>query len=273
MDKITHPTLFTDIPLIPASLCIVTNKLDNKLLEIILLCAPLFTEILIGFDGEKSSIPVAFQEMPGNVHIKTVTWQGYSMTKNNLAAMAKSDWILSLDGDEMPDELLIKKVYDLLSGNPSERVIAGFKRISFFEGKKILHGAWRNDKVWRLYHKKNTAWKQDLVHEQLEAQQIPERVLLKGILYHYTADDAVAFLEKNKKYARLSAEKYFAKGKKSLSWKRWLSPAFTFVKEYIFQLGLLDGKAGWKIAQINARYTYWKYNYLKAKYQESKTSS
>lgn len=247
--------------------------MDDTLLDIITVCAPAFTEILIGFDGEKAGIPVSFQELPDNVHVKPITWQGYSTSKNNLAAMAKSDWILSLDGDEIPDRTLLENLYTFLSGNPSEMVIAGCRRISFFEQKKILHGAWRNDKVWRLYHKKNTSWKQDLVHEQLEGKQTPERILIKGILYHYTADNAATFLEKNKKYARLSAEKYFEKGKKSPSWKRWLSPAFTFVKEYIFQLGLLDGKAGWDIAKINARYTYWKYTYLKNKYQEPEASS
>ena len=120
----------------------------------------------------------------------------------------------------------------------------------------------------RLYHKKYTQWDNAIVHESLQKKEDTTIKQLPGILHHYTADDYESFLVKNKNYARLSALKYFAAGKKSPYWKRILSPAFTFIKEYIFQGGFLDGNAGMKIAQINALYTYWKYDYLQQKYQD-----
>ena len=40
------------------------------------------------------------------------------------------------------------------------------------------------------------------------------------------------------------AEKYDANGKKAHPYKIYLSPFFNFFKNYIFQLGLLDGPPG-----------------------------
>lgn len=249
------------------SVCIVSNRLDEKLEEIIEVLHANKIEILIGYDGNINKIPAEFNAA-GHAKIQPVTWQGYSITKNELAAKAKSDWILSLDGDEVPDPELMNRLRELSFTDIAENQIFFIKRISFFEGKKIRHGAWGRDRVYRLYHRKYSHWDNAIVHESLIRKEDTIIKRLPGILHHYTADNYESFLNKSKNYARLSAQKYFAAGKKSPYWKRILSPVFTFVKEYIFQGGFLDGYAGIKIARVNALYTYWKYYYLQQKYQD-----
>lgn len=250
------------------SLCIVSNRLDELLYSIVRACAPFMDEILIGYDGPATSIPVSFTGRD-NMRVVLLRWEGYSNTKNKLAAMARHSWILSLDGDELPDASLLQEIAGLPFSTMLSQTMCSMKRISFFEGKKILHGAWGRDRIVRLYNKTYTCWDQAVVHEKLSAKDDTRFESLQGTLWHYTADRYDNFLEKNRKYARLSADKYFAAGKKSPLWKRLLSPAFTFWKEYLFQGGFLDGKAGWKVAGINAAYTRWKYKYLWEKYQES----
>ena len=248
----------------PASVCIVTNSLNSVLEQIIHVTLPVCNEVLIGYDGSCDRIPEDFTGYK-RVHIKSVTWEGYSTTKNKLAGAAGTDWILSLDGDEVPDAKLLKEFLRVGEKLDNDTIYA-FRRRSIMGNKKIRFGDWGKDKVLRLYNRKYTHWKNDLVHESLEKKDSTKVVLLKGYLYHYTADNYKSFLEKNRKYARLSADKYFEQGKKSKALKRWFSPAFTFIKEYLFQLGFLDGKAGFQIAWGNALYTYWKYNFLQQKY-------
>lgn len=250
------------------SLCIVTNRFDGKLAEIIRVASGVVAELLIGFDGQPEAIPDSFTGQD-RVRIIPLQWEGYGATKNKLAAQAGFEWILSLDGDEVPDSRLLAAIASLSYPDLDTRTIYALKRLSFFEGKKIRYGAWGRDKVLRLYNRTYTRWNNDIVHEALERQPDTPVVLLEGTLLHYTADTYESFLHKNKHYARLSADKYFQRGKKSPFWKRALSPAFTFVREYIFQGGFLDGVAGYKIARINALYTHWKYAFLKEKYQES----
>jgi hypothetical protein len=64
-------------------------------------------------------------------------------------------------------------------------------------------------------------------------------------------------------YASLNAQKYFRQGKKSSWGKQWLSAVFSFLQNYIFRSGFLDGKPGFDSARITARYTFLKYAKLK----------
>ncbi len=244
------------------SLCIVTNALDDKLRNLLNAATAGFHDILIGYNGpDRADLP-SWSSIPG-VRLIALQWEGYSATKNKLAQLAQNDWICSLDSDEIPDQALGDAIRHLSTTPLSAIDIYAFRRLSFFEGRLIRHGAWGRDRVARLYNRQYVQWQADPVHETLAPVPPAGITLLPGILYHYTADTAGSFIAKNKQYALLSADKYHSRGKKSPLYKRWLSPLFTFVKEYFFQGGFLDGKAGWKIARINALYTYWKYRFLR----------
>ena len=60
------------------------------------------------------------------------------------------------------------------------------------------------------------------------------------------------FIEKQKKYSRLS-------NKKKNIFKAIISPCWTFFKIYFIKLGFIDGWHGFIIAKIYAKYTFWKY--------------
>jgi hypothetical protein len=56
----------------------------------------------------------------------------------------------------------------------------------------------------------------------------------------------------------------FQAGKRA-GWSRaLLSAAWAFLRTYVVRLGVLDGRAGWSIARMNARTTYLKYRKLAA---------
>jgi (heptosyl)LPS beta-1,4-glucosyltransferase len=255
--------LFQDKIIVPVSVCIVTNNWHPKLDIIIQHFVDKVSEIRIGYDGSLNEIsPVAKRE---NVHIISIVWEGYSITKNKLAETAVKDWILSLDSDEVPDDDLVSAIshlnFDLLPGKTQFSI----KRYSFFEGKMVKHGSWGNDYVRRLYNRTQTQWDNAIVHESLEQDAATIHQKLQGCLMHFTADDYPAFLSKSLHYARLSADKYFQQGRQATLLKRYAAPLFSFVKEYFFQAGFLDGIRGWKIAKGNAIYTYRKYQFLKEK--------
>ena len=71
------------------------------------------------------------------------------------------------------------------------------------------------------------------------------------------------------KYAALNAEKYYQQGKKAGPIKKYLAAFFSFVQNYIFRRGFLDGKAGYQCAILMARYTFEKYRKLVTTYLSS----
>jgi hypothetical protein len=127
----------------------------------------------------------------------------------------------------------------------------------------VRHGIWKNDWTTRLFHRHKVKWDDSPVHEQLILPPGTEICRLKGLLYHYTAANIQVYNEKLDRYASLMAEKYYQSGVRGVPYKTVLSPAISFLKSYIFQLGILDKRRGFQIALAHARYTYKKYQRLK----------
>lgn len=244
------------------SVCIISKTLGDELIPILRSYQNCCDEVLVGFNGDEGQIEKFDSLGFKNLHVIPLEWKGYGDTKNELATHAKNDWILSVDSDEEADEVLQKALLQFQPKNENE--IFSIKRKNFLGKELIKYGDWGRGKIFfnRLYHREFTCWNKDDVHEELRIPDNADVTRLMGSLHHYTAKDESEFLEKNKKYAMLSAEKYFKQGRRSTWLKRNISPAFTFIKQYIFQLGFMDGKAGFQIAKGNAKYTMDKYRIL-----------
>jgi hypothetical protein len=70
-------------------------------------------------------------------------------------------------------------------------------------------------------------------------------------------------MNKTVHYAKLSARKYLASGKKATFTKLHIAPLFHFLKNYIVFLGFLDGREGLDIARMISKHTRLKYRFLK----------
>lgn len=189
-----------------------------------------------------------------------IQWNGYGNARNYGASNAKGTYILNIDADEVITEQLALSINAI---KPQNKIVYGFKRLNFLGTKPIKHGEWSKDRVWRLYNKNETKWDLSDVHEKIKCSGF-EKVLLKGVLRHYTAENIEAYKQKMDAYARLSAKKYRDRQKR-ISWvKIFISPLFNLLQNYIFRLGILDGKAGWDIAKTHYQYNRNKYRYLRS---------
>jgi (heptosyl)LPS beta-1,4-glucosyltransferase len=69
----------------------------------------------------------------------------------------------------------------------------------------------------------------------------------------------------------LTAQKFYAKGKKASVLKPYLSAIGRFVAMYLLKRGFLDGKMGFKIAQISALSNIVKYKTLRQLHRDGKS--
>lgn len=187
-------------------------------------------------------------------------WDGYGANKNKGVALAKYDWILSIDADEVISDELANALHKLKAGHPTEVYDIKFK--SYIGDKPILFGSWGRDHHVRLFNRTMVRWSETLVHETLVLPTDVEVKKIAGSIHHYSVKDLDEYERKSCYYAKLSAKKYFDGGKKAGLIKRYLSPLFGFIKSYIILLGFLDGRCGWEIARTTFRNTYRKYQYL-----------
>lgn len=188
------------------------------------------------------------------------SWQGYGITKNIGITAAKNDWILSIDADEVISETLSNEIIALTQ--PTVQTVFNIQFNVYFNKQLIRFGEWSTDAHIRLFNKIACKWTDAAVHEVLIFPTNVDIQSIKGKILHYTASNEADMLTKAKRYAQLNAAKYFAKGKRTNALMPFLSAIFSFIKNYIFRLGFLDGKAGFIIAKINAYYTWLKYQLL-----------
>jgi len=217
------------------------------------------TDDMVVYDNGSDDNTVAIAKQFGAKVFKG-DWEGFGKTKNKAVSLAHYDWILSLDADESIDEELKKS----LQSHPlnDDRIVYDIKFKNFFGNRWLKYGEWGNDSHIRLFNRKRVNWDAAPVHEKLVFPDGVQKKMLKGYVLHYTASDISKYEFKLKKYAALNAKKYYEQGKKTGPFKKYFSAFFSFMQNYIFKAGFLDGKAGYRCAKLTAAYTFNKYKNL-----------
>jgi glycosyltransferase involved in cell wall biosynthesis len=187
-------------------------------------------------------------------------FEGHIQQKNRAIALAKHDWILSLDADECLSPALQKSILRAKASRVADAYC--MNRLNNFCGQWIKHGGWYPDKKIRLFKKQKGHWGGLNPHDKivLEAGSVHQH--LKGDLLHYTYDKEADFALQNVKFAKAAAQAMHAQAKSASIFTPYYKAAFRWLKGYLLQLGFLDGRAGWLIAAGNAQYTFDKYQML-----------
>lgn len=244
--------------MVPLSVVIITKNEAEAIAECIA-AAKLITDDIVIIDNystdETCNIALAL-----GCRLYQCNWDGYGTNKNKGITLAKYDWILSLDADEIADLELALSMHSLKLDDPAMVYDVRFK--SYFGKKLIRYGAWGCDHHIRLFNRKSVKWSDSNVHETLRLPEGTRLQRLDGYIHHYSVKDRRECYAKALYYARLSAEKYFNSGKKANMVNLYLSPIFSFVKSYILYGGFLDGKEGLDIARITYKNKWLKYRYL-----------
>ncbi len=246
------------------SVVIITKNEEQYIGESIKSVLDISDDIIIVDSGSTDNTLNICRQHP--VNIVETNWEGYGQNKNKGISIAKNEWILSLDADECVDNQLKESIRHF--NGHKKNIVYQINRKNFFLNKHIRYGVWGEDKQRRLFNKNFVFWNNAVVHEELVLPDNTEIKTLKGSLNHYTVKSQQVYRDKLKKYATLSADKYFNKKKKTSIVQLYCSPLFSFIKNYIVKLGFLDGYYGFIVCKLQAEYTYLKYKYLQAKYSE-----
>jgi len=245
--------------MIPVSIVIITKNEADVIGNCINLAKLISNDIVIidsGSTDETLTIAAA-----NNCRVYQHKWVGYGANKNKGIELARYDWILSIDADEVPDVALINSLHELVLNNPYTVYDIKFK--SYFGKKQIRFGYWGKDHHIRLFNRNMIRWSESKVHESLQLPGNIKKQKLNGYLHHYSVKDLNECKLKAVYYAKLSAETHFQNAKKATFTNLYLSPVFGFFISYIVFLGFLDGREGLQIALITFKNKYLKYRYLK----------
>lgn len=202
-----------------------------------------------------------------NVRFEARDWEGYTASKNYLNKLAQFDYILSIDADEALDGALQQSILKVKEHQDPE--IYSVNRMTNYCGKWIKHSGWYPDVKVRLFPKNECYWSGEFVHEELVYPTNLGVIQLDGHLQHYSYYDFKDHRERADKYSTLTAKKMHHAGKNASVLKPYLSGLGRFISMYLIKAGFLDGKMGFKIAQISAASNVFKYKELRRLNQEN----
>jgi glycosyltransferase involved in cell wall biosynthesis len=217
-------------------------------------------------------------------------WKGYAAQKNSAIDKAAGDWIFSLDADEEVSSELEAEIAELLSlqavkllhklsvrgawdawieAKPDLTVtyedertgaLAGAEipRRNFFMGRWVRRGGFYPDRKLRLFKKGSAAFENRIVHEDPHTAGFT--VALRGALIHHSYPTLADYIDHMNRYSSLGAEMAVAKGPRGFSmFNIVIRPLATFIYNYFFRLGFLDGREGLLLHLYHAVYVSWKY--------------
>ena len=175
-------------------------------------------------------------------------WISYGNQKNFGMEQTQTDWILSIDADERPDDKLRETIKEI---NLQQDKIYALNVKTNYLGRWIRYCGWYPSYKNRLYNKHCARWNDELVHEKLIFEEKFKVERLPGNLLHYSYPNIEYHHQKIKKYAKLTAKKWKLQNKHPGVFKKLFGPSFRFFKTYIIRLGILDGREGFMISKMS----------------------
>jgi glycosyltransferase involved in cell wall biosynthesis len=219
------------------------------------LAALSFADDIVLIDGGSTDDTVAIAQAHGARVIAAPDWPGFGPQKNRAIAALSTDWILSIDTDEIVSPELAVSIRAALSANAAE--VYALDRLSSFCGQWVHHSGWYPDWVPRLFKRGAARFSDDLVHERLVFDTPAAR--LSGKLMHYSYEDFETVLRKLDVYSSAGARQRRTAGQRGGFGKALTRGVWAFVRTYLLRGGFLDGRAGFMIAVFNAETVYYRF--------------
>lgn len=231
----------------------ILTKNSGKYLREALGSLKAFDEVLIVDSGSTDNTLGIAGTFP-NTRIVSTTFRGFGPLHNEAAALARHDWIFSLDSDEVVTPELQQELAQL---KLEHGTVYSVRRNNYFNGKWIRGCGWYPDRQLRLYNRTATRFSDALVHESVITANL-KVVHLENAVSHYSYERFGDFLAKAQRYSDLFAEQQQGKTRASVP-KAILHGFGDFLKSYLLKRGFLFGAEGFVISVYNGEVAFYKY--------------
>jgi glycosyltransferase involved in cell wall biosynthesis len=223
-----------------------------------------FADEIIFIDSQSTDKTVEIALEKG-VKVIERKFTNFSDQRNYAISQAKNDWIVFFDLDEIITPSLETEIKNIVS-NAKGKIAFFVKRNFFFMNKHIHFGGWQNDKAIRIFNKKFCEYNGNLVHESIKARG--KIGLLQNKVNHYSYKDFDNYNNKLNLYSKLQSANLYHKKLKPTFYHFLFRPLYRFLWQYLFRLGVLDGKEGFILAYIHSFSVFKRYLQLWMMYRK-----
>ncbi len=169
---------------------------------------------------------------------------GYGPQKRRAVELARHDWILSIDADEVLDREAVDSLVAVDWSSVDLLRCWRIRRRTFIGDREIRHGHWVSERPVRVFNRLATGFTADPVHERVRGTT---RVRdLPGSLLHYSYNDLSEVIRLD--FHRLKALRYRRDGRRAGGGLLAIRAMWVGFHSYVIRRGFLEGGAGVVIA-------------------------
>jgi glycosyltransferase involved in cell wall biosynthesis len=216
-------------------------------------------------DGEGEIVVVDSGSTDGTLEIARAhgakvfseSWKGFAAQKNSAMDKASGDWVLQLDADEALEPELTVEIAGVLRGEPA---MSGYwiPRKNFFLGRWIKHGGFYPDPKLRLVRRGAGRFAEHGAHPTMKVDGSTAQ--FSRALLHHAYPTLRGYIDHMNSYSSMGAEIASERGHLHFSVLNIVArPFLTFIYNYFFRLGFLDGREGLLLHLYHSAYVSWKY--------------
>jgi len=183
-----------------------------------------------------------------NVRVEHQPFLGYGPQKRRAVELAKHDWVLVIDDDEILDyeAATTIQVLEYADSSRAWRI----RRRNYIGDREIRFTHWTPDHSVRLFNRTQAGFTEALIHESVEASG--PVLTLQGSLHHYSYVDHGDVFVRCVTYARAKAVRYRDQGRRASPVQLIFRACWGFLHSYVLKQGFRDGIAGVVVAMSSA---------------------
>jgi (heptosyl)LPS beta-1,4-glucosyltransferase len=190
-------------------------------------------------------------------------WLGWSAQRANAISLAKNDWVLVLEADEIVTPALAQSIQTAMSGVVVEEDGYSVDRRGDFYGILLPNESRASKRLnfVRLFNRKHSAYDPTMkVHEEV---RFPGRAIpLAGTLLHWRGYIIDEYIPVFNRYATAEAEMLYERGDRANALTIFMRPVLRFLWCYVAKGGFRLGTRGLIHAQLKATSEYIRYTKL-----------
>lgn len=217
-------------------------------------------EIVIADSGSTDRTASIAESFGAKVFVNA-PFPGHGEQKNVAIDRCTSDWVLLLDADELISAELAEEIRQVLAA-PAVHEAYWIPRLNLIFGRWMRHGGFYPDRKLRLF-RRGAARLSEGVGPHSTPQFAGQAGILRGDMLHYAYPTLAPYIEHMNRYSTemgmLAAPRKPSRSPFAFLWNVVLNPVATFIWNYIFRLGFLDGREGLLLHMYHSAYVSWKY--------------
>jgi glycosyltransferase involved in cell wall biosynthesis len=248
---------------IPLSVCILACDEEQEL-ERCIRAVQWADEVVVLVDAKsRDGSEATARRMASRVECRA--YSGDIDQKRYCTTLAKNDWVLIVDPDEVVSDRLAKSIRERVSSEMTSNQAQGRDRVVAFQvnrlthhlGRWIRHGDYYPDWKLRLFRKSCAHWTGRDPHGRVEVDGACRRI--EGELFHYSYRDLADQVSRIQFFSDQAAQSLVRDGQRFRIRDLILRPFARFLRGYLLRSGFKDGLPGFMIAVASAFYVFLKY--------------